>query len=431
MFFKDARRISAPLYKIIYAKAVEYSSPVLLAIWFVINNWRAITLPTRHRSKRVIYIFRPTLKADTDVIERDSRIRFIALSARICKTIFVGIFGHDHNFSDFDYYEKLRNARSEQEVIYRFWKKFLLFIKPFGLVDAIFNGNWNYYICVEMNRACVDIGIPYIVLYKESMKSDYGNVRDFEVALQRSKFLGTKALFYSRSARRIFQSVDGITEENSSVIGFPRADKLLTINKSRGYDSTSLVLFLANYYESYLYWWPTEILEKYRVMEKVEKHVISFFDITKRFPEKRFVIKLKSSNRTEYLDSLLTKFDLKVSENTTIICDSKSDEIISETTAVMAFGSTVQLEALALQKIVIEPRILPAKNMHTLLGEFPDVVNYVDTADEIEGILLAPARFRPKESARLSALTHFFGYLDGGNCKRARDAIRESIDFVS
>src|SRR5690606_6086715 len=93
-------------------------------------------------------------------------------------------------------------------------------------IDAIVSGNFTYFAERELQHAAEEIGLPFIVLHKESLKSP-GRQKFFEDLYRnrRGLFRGRRIIVYNNLERDV-QIASGVAEpERISVCGMPRLDR--------------------------------------------------------------------------------------------------------------------------------------------------------------------------------------------------------------
>ena len=177
--------------------SLAWKSPFLLALWFTIRNFRYIFKLKRRKSKIIVYIERPILDYEIENLSRLSGIIYIPLPARPCKEIFLKFLGNGHGITDLNYPVRIQDFPRQQQELYDFWKRFITLIKCVGLTDGVMSSNFTYTLHIELNRACLDLKTPFIVLFRESITADGQLQYVADNKKSRLRFDGTKILFFN------------------------------------------------------------------------------------------------------------------------------------------------------------------------------------------------------------------------------------------
>jgi hypothetical protein len=133
----------------------------------------------------------------------------------------------DRSIDDNSYSINNSSKILNQKMRYReFWKFIFLNLPKERKPSVIITGNFGYFAEREMAAAAVSVGIKFIALHKECLKSP-DRLKFFqEVYRRRGRFEGSRIFVYNNLERQL-QITSGVVEaEKIEVIGMPRLDKL-------------------------------------------------------------------------------------------------------------------------------------------------------------------------------------------------------------
>ena len=250
------------------------------------------------------------------------------------------------------------------------------------------------------------------------------------------KFLGTHILHYNHHGRKVYQYIEGITNNNSISVGFPRSDKLF--NFTPRVDDTDLnqvtLFYTAAANKNRLL--PSEMWGRLDIIKKLDDFYEMIINVAHKFKEMTFKIKFKRKmeHYNLFLD-MVEKRNLSVPDNIEFIFGGDPIDLLIKSSAIFGFNSTVLLEALILKKPIIEPLIIKDQVdlSFSFFGEFSGVSNYVDSEEQIYSILNFPEKYMVNEQNRIRALRHYFAYTDGKSSNRVNSLIKnitESNGFI-
>ena len=129
--------------------------------------------------------------------------------------------------TDFNYITTNPKIEKQKKLYRNFLVKMWMIIKNKMQFDAVLSGNFVYYAERELATALTNIKLPFIVLYKESLKSP-GITAIWEKINreQRGVFTGKKMLVYNIVERQL-QIKSGVSSTEQIVVtGMPRLDRV-------------------------------------------------------------------------------------------------------------------------------------------------------------------------------------------------------------
>ena len=218
-------------------------------------------------------------------------------------------------------------------------------------VDAIVTANDNYYWVREFIEVGHDNDVPTVLLDKEGFVTNY----TFETEAERFKklhpFMCDHVFVWSERQRQYWRK-NGVAEKDISVIGQPRSD-LFFIEKRNEVDNLfpsihPLVTFFSYQDDACI---PIEVILKEHLTwaeMKGQTHD-EFYELAKQFPEYNFVIK----THPQQLDLALLQEKYHLNNLRVVGGSSLANELIQRSELIVAFQTTVIIEAMFMNKRVI------------------------------------------------------------------------------
>lgn len=407
--------------RLFFKLAVACTSPLLLTIWFVLDNAR-IFISSKHKRK-IIVIRHRIFDYEVDNLPAHPDIVFVSLSARACKTIFSRFIPEDSGITDFNYLDQIKKYPEQQQSLYVFWYTFLLYLKRMQLIDCMFSANYVYLLQMELNRACVDHLIKFVVLFKESITPSSQLHAQFTKLYRKNKFLGSHMLVYEENVKEYMLNVPGVHPEKLEVVGFPRLDRYMKYaeNNYRCVKNNAVTLFWSSVSEKmFLFDDKNEIAIASATERLYEKYIVS----AELLSDICFNIKFKLSNHRAQLEVLLEKLGRRLPNNVVLHFYGDPYELEIESDVILGFNSTCLFEGLALRKPIVEPYIpLGSVEGDGYLDSFPKAAIRPRNLEELVEVFRRPEKHVASEEVREEVLRYYFTYLDGCSGERVNRAL--------
>lgn len=325
------------------------------------------------------------------------------------------------------------------------WYKRLL---PF---DAVMTGNFSYYAERELAAALDEIGIPFIALHKENLKSA-GRV-DFFTRIYRERrgpFLGRRILVYNKIEREVQLASGVITPEHITITGMPRLDRVHIWRRSNRARTitTPLVLFFSFAPKTGLpriarkarsgitggfesldgnldeLAWETLALDTHRAI----------FELARNNPSLQVIIKAKGRER-EWVSLNYVRDEMRpLPDNLKIIIGDDPLDLITQARVVCGFNTTGLLEAVAAGCKVVVPAFAEANdpNFTPYIIDLEESVEYAHSPKELIAKLRAAAQTQKPiplelEPRHIQMLEKWTGNADGEAGRRVAEAVRAEI----
>jgi hypothetical protein len=321
-------------------------------------------------------------------------LRPVGLARREIKAVFRALIGPDHaRLTDLDY----RPDDASLDDARRRYRDFLALVvrrmrEELGLAGFI-GANITYYAERELAAACEEIGLPFLVLHKESIRSP--RQRELFTLAYRERtgpFAGRSVAVYNLDERDS-QVAAGIVGD-ATVVGAPRVDVLHARRRSApplsGVDAP-IVLFDVD--PGAGTWTPFDGERETgapRWEELARATEDAFLAAARSHPARPFVIKAKVGHG----ERLLARLPAGLPSNVAVLTDGTATALLEEAAAIVAFNSTVVAEGLAVGVPVVVPTFAEAAEPGAEAWCYPvgDAVRKVSDPAQLGAVLLASAR---------------------------------------
>ncbi len=319
---------------------------------------------------------------------------------------------------------------SGKEKVYQYMSKMFPVLHKFFKFDAVMSGNYVYVDQQEFFKVCEDNNIPVIILNKEGIGAR-GFPKDGLLSIRGCKFIGSKMLMINEAYKRHdIKHLKDFNEEKACIIGIPRFDYYFNRTKK---GLKQIVLFS---FEVSDYIRPDKtqnILEKLEeITEKFHRNIMEF---ARKYPDYKVIIKIKGKQEKslKYCRDIYNKYynkerirNLKITNNADV------KKLILESQVILGFNSTVLIEAIAAEKMIISPNfntVLEDHITYDFFSKYPDLVNYATEYGEIEQNILNYKNYTyPRFERRKQFLEPLISKADGKASQRAEQEIMNTID---
>ncbi|MBI5045410.1 MAG: hypothetical protein HZC14_00130 [Candidatus Niyogibacteria bacterium] len=299
--------------------------------------------------------------------------------------------------------------------------------------DAVLSGNFGYPEQQELEDVCTKNGIPFIILHKEGLLvPGYG--KEWADLFKVYKFRGAEILFYSNEIRRALlnNSLSGISENNTKIVGMPRFDYYFTMpKKEKKYISKQVVCFSSDPDDRLLGLFikdDNKIKEIRDRFYNFHKSVIKFAADNKNI---KVIIKTKfAGHYFQYVKQILADNFKDPIDNLVITNIGDTLDLIKNSIAVISFNSTTCLEALIFEKVLISPYFgdLITDKPWDYFSEHPELVNYIKTETDLEKYIFNSDLYTSHDMiSKKKLFKDLLGNSDGQSSVRAENEIIKII----
>lgn len=334
-----------------------------------------------------------------------------------------------------------------------FWERLVRNIR----IDAVLTANFAYYAERELAAVLEELGVPFIVLHKENMKTP-GLVKFFRdlYVNRRGPFLGRKILVY-QGIERDLQIDAGITDPDRIIVtGMPRLDRLHEWRKEAAQrpkekcDYNKQVLFFSFDSKTGLPVLPRKPrsglkhgfetlghgLDGLQLNQLARQSFKAVLRLAMENPDIKVIIKGKERLRKSAFLSDVIEESFQWPANIDIVVGGDPLDLIMKSDVICGFNTTALFEAIAAGKAVVVPGFAEAihDDIRPYVVDLEDSVDYADSPEALVELLkkfasqpLNPTSLLPDNRARI--LEKWVGNADGHSCKRVREAVLKEINI--
>ncbi|PKN26381.1 MAG: hypothetical protein CVU64_17980 [Deltaproteobacteria bacterium HGW-Deltaproteobacteria-21] len=376
---------------------------------------------------------------------RDNRFVVFELYRKVVKALAAGLL--DPSLEDNNYVSKEIDVEASKEAYRSFMKEFWQKLQLLYGFDAVLSGNFAYYADHEFAAALEELGVPFIVLQKENLKTPgFMGFFSYLYRERRGPFLGRKILVYNDIERRLEIDSGVVSEEHVSVVGMPRLDRLhrMRQNGPPGEARRPAVLFfsfgpktglpllarkagsgiLGNHERLSSDW---EMLNWERLCRECHMAMIR---LARENPGIDVFIKSKMRDREKSAMHEMLGRDERLTPNVKIVIGGDPFQLIESSDVVCGFNTTALFEALAAGRPVVVPLFEEAleSTMTPYIVDMGEAVDYASSPNELIRLLVSHAQTPRKIATTLSdqkkkVLEKWVGNIDGRSGERVRDAV--------
>lgn len=343
---------------------------------------------------------------------------------------FTGKEGVTSQVNENNYYGSVFSQKGRQR-LFKFWLKVLPRLKKLVRFDALLSCNFNYMQEQELARACVSLGIPFLILHKEAIVVSEVYER-FLQGYRTCRFSGTKILFYNKQCREglLRLPLAGLSKSNSEVVGIPRLDFLFEQAAPVRSNKNNIVVFgfLPRYSVRHL---TTDENKLKRIEERARDFFLAIMNFAKAHPEITVTIKTKSE--IHYYDYIRKIYEKNFPEgivNLEITRMANPSKLIMDASAVGGFNSTTLIEGLIAGKMIFSPDFgdIMDEAPWSFFGKYPDLVKYVKNLEDLERCWAAlDSKILPNQAQKAEFLKEYLSTDQGGASARAENEIIQTI----
>jgi hypothetical protein len=319
-------------------------------------------------------------------------------------------------------------------------------------IDAMISGNFSYATERELASAMQELGIPFIALHKENLKTP-GRVEFFERVYRerRGPFTGRKVLVYNQIERDLQVRAGVVDEARIAITGMPRLDRMHAWRRANaGSAQRNRILFFVFSSATGMprvarkgetagqVWFEEEEREEGDIsLAKLSEDTCrALLQIAEDNPDIEIVVKSKGRrrdlNETAALFGVASEAQLP--SNMGVVHGGDTLDLIAGASVVCGFNSTALLEAVAAGKPVVMPWFAEAETPETLpyLIDLRSISAAAASPDKLREALIRAALLGAPVPAELDVETRktlalWTGNDDGNAAARTRDAILSEL----
>jgi len=341
------------------------------------NGKNQITYSSASNKISILALDSDRYRGDLEVLASSKSLRVLCIRSKwqgllisaLYKKSEVNIFDYSRALPGDDLYDGIKKPTQ------KFMCEFLKILFSIVKVDCVTSVSYRYIEDVDWTLASENIGIPYIMLYRECLLNK--ELRFYHDVVQRHKlfkFHGSHIIVHNDTCKESFVESSFLDSGNISVIGALRMDKYLKAIKNRCYRTISnrkkFVLFYFPYDMS-LFGKSSECPPKYKYKYafsvwpgrkdyfKDVHHAIA--ELAIEYPDIDFIIKPKNimmkSKSWKYYEQVLNEINFNINkvDNYSVESNANVDELILSSDVICTLQSSTAIEAAISGKPVILP----------------------------------------------------------------------------
>lgn len=331
------------------------------------------------------------------------------------------------------------------------WSSILEHLKKICKLDVILTGNYSYAAEQELTAACSELGIPFIAIHKECLKTPaLENFYQKKYETRKAPFRGSVICVYNDIEKTIQERAKVTRADKIIVTGMPRLDRIHRLRGQSGGNETGIqntrpnVLFFSFNEKTGL---PSIGVKTESQLERLggeydrlswerltsDVH-LAMVKLAQQEPDIDVVVKTKGDrNAMRVMEKYYGK-PVRLPKNMKIVSGDDPLKLIEGSDVVCGFNSTALLEALAMGKPIIVPRFAEtqSEDLAPYVVDIGDNIANAGSQNELIEMLIEssmnPDKGRPTEIDNKTAqiLERWTGNTDG----RAGQRVREVIGHV-
>lgn len=379
----------------------------------------------------VLCIGRPIFDEDIEELARyGGTLNYLIVP----KIVFISIFKEfvpQLLFSHADYHT-IQGYEHEKLKCRKFFESFLAEFRKAVRVDAIVTANYNYSWQQELAVAARTLDIPFVVLFKEGISPLFAegvsSQMAYDVMVEKYTnryFIGDLLLVYNDRIKEAFfrLGIAGTDREKVTTVGIPRFDRYFHLDAQ----GDGIVFFSFDFED------------KARHLNLTNDEFAGYLARTRDFhvevmryaaahPEVRVVVKTKNNVKyLRYVERIAEEEGFTNLRNMTLTNQGNVFDLIKGAHAVIGYNSTALLEAFAARRLVMSADFRQGP-VRDYFDEYPNLPNYVTTAEDIAAVMAQSGTGRPIGDPDLYALLHQRIHIpDGQASARTEAAIERAI----
>ena len=349
-------------------------------------------------------------------------------------------------------YANLSSAEEASKHNYRvFLEAVLRHLLRLCRIDVIVSGNFAYFAERELHAAAEAVGIPFVILHKENLKSPARRAYFADLYRQRrGPFSGCRIIVYNATEREVQISGGIVPASQISVCGMPRLDRAHAWRRSvvgKRFSEQPTVLFFTFSAKTGL----PVLRRKFGDGNFVEplpefdnlnwkRTVGQTMEALARFAEteRNVRVVVKSKQGAGEIGMFREAAGDRVPPNVQLIDGGDPIDLLKDAWVVVGMNSTALLEALAMGKTVLCPRYAEAADpaMYPWIVDFGSAVEHIESPEGLAARLVeltngpvpvVPAQLDQSVS---DALEQWAGNSDGKASERVIAVIENELAAV-
>ncbi|OGY43099.1 MAG: hypothetical protein A2729_05815 [Candidatus Buchananbacteria bacterium RIFCSPHIGHO2_01_FULL_39_14] len=422
-------KIKIPLVDWLMRFSLKNNLPILTALSLSL----AATKANRHSQYTVLCLGRSIFTNDIEALAHfGKKIKYLVINLKY----FDFLLNHFILAEDFkniteSNYHNANFGQAGKQNLNQYLKKVLPYWQRFSGFSAVMSGNFGYVQQQELAKVCEAKRVPFIVLNKEGIAIP-GAFEKYTEQYKNHHFFGAKMLLYNKQIKKalLTTKIAGLTEDKLKIVGVPRLDYYFFERTNNNSANQKKITFFS-FFPRDKFWYA---IANDQELNQIENRSIEFHYwvmlFAQKYPEYQVIIKTKvAEHYVDYVSKILKERFNEPINNLKIINVGNPVELIKQAKVILGFNSTTLLEAIADDKLIITPYfgdIITGRNWD-YFSDYPDLVNYAKTYEELENYLVSPNKYLNQENNKNKFLESYIFTPDGKSCQRTETEIIKTI----
>ena len=343
---------------------ISYASLFLIKIALKLNNHRLCgflillnikkikKIKTKLKNKKKILVF-PKSGGFEDLVEtfskKSSNVTFYLLPRAFLKEVFHHFFKQNDENRIRDYFTKLNTLEKieKKNAYINFLTLTFKYINNFLKLDGYVSFNLFYYAEKYFDEVCINLNSKFIILQKESIftpAEETGALKIYKKNNEKSH--AYKVSVYSQSQKKILIKSGLINKKKIIVNGNPRSDYSFKLRKIKPKGKTIIYYLIQSNRGSNIFIKNKNINWK-KLYNQTLQYIIEF---AKQNPTYKIILKGKNGvHKKHHLNSKI------LPKNCFFVQDGMGHKLLKDASVVIAFNSTIVLEAISANRNLIIP----------------------------------------------------------------------------
>jgi hypothetical protein len=382
-------------------------------------------------------------------LEGQRRFGIYAMDRLLIKAVFKAFLPEEIDDNNYLSTDPVIEGRKAQ--LRNFWAGILRRLTKQMKVDVVLSGNFSYASEQEFAGALSELGIPFVAMHKECLKTP-GLERFFEETYRSRKnpFQGHKICVYNDIEKRIQKAAGVATSENILITGMARMDFLHKLREQSDWGNAldrqqPTVLFFSFNTKAGLPIIGRKLPQRFETLERRLEDLsfqklsrschLSMVRLARESPRLKVVIKTKHDTTSHMTLERIFGGNFALPKNLEIVMGGDPLDLLKKSSVVCGFNTTALLEAIVLNKPVIVPAFFEASDpeLSPYHLDLEDAAQYADSPERLVKMLRETAmsdtgagRQIELNEVRRRLLDKWVGNPDG----RAGERVREVIESV-
>lgn len=447
-------RIAQPVSRVLLRTGLRVRSTSLVAVALVALT-RKITVPgspsRRTRGRRVVVLHKLGGTEDVVVTLSDrgaSNLGLFKLQRSDIKTVFGTFVPESLGLDDFDYVRD-DPAIGQMKADYRvFMAKVCRTYARIAGCAGFVTANLGYFAEREMAAACTQVGLPFVALHKESLRTVAQRPR-YEAALRDhvGPFTGSAIAVYNDDERASQLRAGVASNDQITVIGCARIDEMHAMRRrARPPGQPTVTYFAIDPFAGTRQFTPDAIArhthrpssyqtvasEPPRWDDVARLTEEALLELAEEQPDLRLILKIKLG-RSHQVDARLSG---PLPANVEMVRGDLAAPYIERSSVVVGLNTTALTEAVAAGRRVVVPLLGEAASEHAadFLLDFTDAATFATTQQDLKSTVASLARTPPGTdltAVEAALLKRYVGNPDGQARQRTFDWLQRSMPAIA